>query len=115
LAAIKNRDDNDPRYKFSKETLIKNLEIDKSEMSILSALIDTDEKYKRHKKARDIKNIPIKIKLAEKKEIKKHQKFDHMTKIVDRIIAGEELSKISISENVGLSTIRRWRSKILID
>ncbi|WP_287997770.1 DNA-primase RepB domain-containing protein [Acidiphilium sp.] len=114
LAAIKNRDDNDPRYKFSKETLIKNLEIDKSEMLILSALIDTDEKYKRHKKARDIKNIPIKIKLAEKNEIKKHQRFDHMKKIVDRIIAGEELSKISISENVGLSTIRRWRSKILI-
>ena len=30
-------------------------------MQILSALIDTEEKYKRHKIARDIKNMPIKL------------------------------------------------------
>lgn len=103
--AIKNPDE-DIRYKFGKETLIRRLEIDKSEMSILSALIDTDEKYKRHKKARDIKNMPVKLE-------NKIRKISHMKEIVDLVKNGSDLRKVSKTAGISTRTLQRWKNKIL--
>ena len=105
--------DEDARYKFTKDTLIKNLEIAPSEMANLSALIDTEEKYRRHKIARDLKNIPKKALSERIKESKKKEKYDRMKITVERIIKGESLREISRIENIGISTLRRWKNNIL--
>ena len=75
-------------------------------MSILCALIDTEEKYKRHKKARDIKNIPVKLE-------NKIRKISHMKEIVDLAKNGSDLRKVSNTAGISTRTLQRWKNKIL--
>lgn len=101
--SAKNQDD-DIKYKFEKTTLIKILEIDKSEMEILSALIDTEEKYRRHKIARDIKNMPIKLE-------NKNKKISKIQAALDMIEKGKDLNEISKIMRINIRTLRRWRAE----
>ncbi|WP_287787363.1 hypothetical protein [Acidiphilium sp.] len=98
--SAKKNPDEDIRYKFGKETLIKKLEIDKTEMANLNALIDKEEKYKRHKKSRNIKNMPKNIERNAKK----------MTAIA-MAQAGGDLIEIAKNTGINVRTLRRWRKE----
>ena len=98
--SAKNQQDGDVKYKFEKETLIKRLGIDKAEMANLNALIDKEEKYRRHKKSRDIKN-------AEKNIYRESIKIA----AISAANAGGDLMEIAKNAGINISTLRRWRNQ----